>query len=291
MTRGINRIVWRWEEQDFGFRFRAGKGKRAYEYYQAARAGEFYIVPKSKRKFRKDRADQLADAALAPTSPRVVTLPWKNYDQDWDWIETDDHVLLNFAGCLDREEIDRREDEGVARTMEYVASLLDRPEPAILTVALIRQIHRELMGDIYPFAGEWRQADLHKGDGPTKWPLPPGGIQLEMDLLQRDVLSRSPLISENDYEVFDYTSEVMNHVLAMHPFREGNGRSAFIIGNLVLMQNGLLPLYVYDRKNDEARYFDACEAGRIQRDYGPLARLIAEWEDAALERWEKNHEA
>lgn len=29
----VNRVTWRWEEKDFGFRFRAGKGKRTEEYY------------------------------------------------------------------------------------------------------------------------------------------------------------------------------------------------------------------------------------------------------------------
>ena len=41
----------------------------------------------------------------------------------WDWITTADGILLNFAGCLDHEEINRREDEGVARAMELVARL------------------------------------------------------------------------------------------------------------------------------------------------------------------------
>jgi len=291
MSRTSNRVVWRWEEQDFGFRFRAGKGKRAEEYYQAARAGEYYIVPKSKRKLKKDRADKLAKSTVAPTSPRVVKLPWQDYDRDWDWIATAEGILLNYAGCLDREELHRREDEGVARAMEHVTSLLDRPEPIPLTVSLLQQVHKELMGEIYPFAGGWRSVALHKGDGPTKWPLPPGGLQPLMDVLERDVLCRSPMLSEDDDEVFAFASEVMNEVLAIHPFREGNGRTAFILGNLILMQNGLLPLDVYDRNSDEARYFAACEAGRLHKDYAPLATLVAEWEDAAIERWEASHEA
>ena len=40
----------------------------------------------------------------------------------------------------------------------------------------------------------------------------------------------------------------MGECIAIHPFREGNGRTAFILGNLVLMQNDLLPLDVYDRR-------------------------------------------
>jgi cell filamentation protein len=282
-------VHWRWAEKDFGFRFRSGSGKTRAEYYQAAMSGEFYIVPVSKRKLSKERVDELAALATAPTTPRVVVNPWRNYEREWDWIQTDDGLCLNYAGCLDREEVDRREDEGVARAMEFVVGLLDRPEPVPLTVNLVRQIHRELMGEIYPFAGEWRTVDLHKGDGPTRWPLPPGGIQPLMDVLEREVLSRSPLLSEDDEKVFGYVSEVMCEILALHPFREGNGRAAFIAGNLLLLQNDLVPLDVYDRRNDQARYFAACDAGRIHKDYASLAKLVAEWEATALTRWEASH--
>ena len=279
-------LRWRWHEKDFGFRFRTGPGRNRGEYYQAARPGEFYIVPASQRKLAKERVEALAALGAVPTSPRVVATPWRHYDRDWDWITTADGLSLNYAGCVDRDEIHRREDEGVARAMEFVTGLLDRPEPARLTVPLLRQLHRELMGDIYPFAGEWRTVDLHKGDGPTKWPLPRGGIEPLMGIIEREVLSRSAVISDHDEVVFAYLAEVMCELLAIHPFREGNGRTVFVVANLVLLQNDLLPLDVYDRKNDEARYFGACEAGRIHKDYAPLAKLIAEWEAAALMRWE-----
>jgi cell filamentation protein len=281
----MSRVHWRWAEKDFGFRFRSGSGKAKAEYYQAAMPGEFYLVAAGKRKLSKERVDELAALASAPTSPRVVPNPWKDYDRDWDWIQTDDGITLNYAGCLDREEIDRREDEGVGRAMAFVAGLLEKPEPVSLTVNLVRQVHRELMGEIYPFAGEWRTVALHKGDGPIKWPLPAGGIAPLMDVLERDVFIRSPLISEDDGEVYGYVSEVVCELLAIHPFREGNGRTAFIVGNLLLMQNNLLPFDVYDQHRDEPRYFAACETGRIHKDYTLLTQLVTEWESAALERW------
>ncbi len=281
-------LRWRWEERDFGFRFRAGSGQRAAEHYQARAPGDFYIIPASQRKFPKAQADALAASARAPTAPCVVPNPWADYDRDWDWIECPDGILLNYAGCLDRGEILRREDQGVARVHELVIDLLVRPEPAPLTVSLVQQMHRALLGSIYPFAGAWRTVALHKGDGPTKWPLPPGGIQPQMELLERDVLSRSPLISTDNEAVFRYAAEVMGEFIAIHPFREGNGRTAFVLGNLVLMQNDLLPLDVYDRRRDEGRYYAACEAARIHKDYTPLAALVAEWEAAALADWEGN---
>ncbi len=285
----MSQIVWRWEEKDFGFRFRDGKGSRSQEYYQAVKPSTFYIVPKGQRKVPKSRADELAATGAVPNPINVVPSPWQNYDQEWDWVVTDNGICLNYAGCLDKAEIERREDEGVARAMEYITSLLDQPEPAPLTVEFIRQVHRELMGDIYPFAGQWRTVDLNKGDGPTKWPLPPGGLGPVISEFESNMLSRSPVISDKNDEIFAYVSEVMNEIIAIHPFREGNGRTAFIVGNFILIQNDLLPIDVYDRLRDEVRYFSACEAGRIYGNYKPLAELIGEWEDEAIARWEAIH--
>jgi len=282
----VKTIRWRWEERDLGFRFKSGKGKRVNELYQGAKPNAFYIVPAGHRKLALVRLNELDGKAPAPEGFDIVPNPWKNYEREWDWIETEDGLCLNYAGCLDREEINRREDEGVGRAMEYIAALLDRPEPVSLTLAVIGRMHAELMGAIYPFAGEWRMVSLHKGEGPTKWPLPPIGIEPVMAVFERDVLSRSPFLSEIDEEVFDYISEVMNEILAIHPFREGNGRLAFITGNLILMQNNMLPLDHYERKRDEKRYFDACEAGRLHKDYSPLAGLIAKWEDHSIAKLE-----
>jgi cell filamentation protein len=280
------KVDWRWEEKDLGFRFRAGASRTSVEYYQAASQHEYYVVPANQRKLEKTRMEELAANAIAPPSPKVVAIPWRNYQLGWDWVETDDGIPLNWAGCLEREEIERREDEGVARAMDTVVDLVSRDVAAPLSIALIRQIHMDLMGTIYPFAGEWRTVELHKGEGAVKWPLPPVGIQPLMDVFEKEVLNRSPFLSNDDEAVSAFSSEVMNELLAIHPFREGNGRTAFILGNLILMQNDLLPLDLYDPRRHQDAYYAACEAGRLRKDYRPLAGLISEWEEEALSRWE-----
>ena len=281
----MTRLRWRWEEKDFGFRFREGSGKRAAEHYQASTPGSYYVIPSSQRKLSKLRADELAKHATSPTAPLIVNNPWKDYDRHWDWIVNPEGILLNFAGCLDQQELHRREDEGVARAMEFVSDVLARPEPAKLTLQIVQQVHRELFGEIYPFAGAWRTTSLHKGGGPIKWPLPPNGIDPLMRIFERDVLRKSPLVADDDTAVIGFAAEVMGEFIAIHPFREGNGRTAFILANLILMQNGLLPLGVYDRRHDEQRYFAACERARISKDYAPMVSLIHKWEDAAIESW------
>jgi len=283
------KIIWRWDEKDFGFRFRTGTSRHAADFYQAASPHEFYTVPSAQRKLDALRAEELAGRFAAPTSPRVVPIPWRNYDLDWDWIESEDGIPLNYAGCLERAEIERREDEGVARAMETVVGLVGRDRPVPLSVSLARQLHIDLMGSIYPFAGEWRTVSLHKGEGAVKWPLPPCGIEPLMSAFDQQVLSRSPYLSDQDTAVFMFASEVMNELLAIHPFREGNGRTAFILGNLILMQNDLLPLDIYDPRRHQPDYYAACEAGRLRKDYGLLAELIAQWQSDARSRWEEQH--
>lgn len=286
----MSRVKWRWDERDFGFRFRSGQGQNLVEYYQASANGEFYIVPPGQRKLAKIQVEKLATAAPVPTSPKVVPTPWRNYQLDFDWIETEEGICINYAGCVHREEIHRREDEGVARALDLIANLMQADEPCPITIHLIRQVHRALLGEIYPFAGEWRTVSLHKGDGPTKWPLPPGGIEPVIGVFERDVLSRTPFVSDHEDEVFLFVSELLNEFLAIHPFREGNGRTAFLLGNLILMQNDLIPLSLFDERRQGQRYYGACEAGRLRKDYGPLAELVAEWETEAQAFWESQDE-
>ena len=283
----MSKIVWRWEERDFGFRFRSSVG-RGDEYYQAASPGEFYVIPKSQRKLQKSEADRLAGAALATAGPRVVANPWQNYaHRHFDQITAvNGTICLNWAGCLDSEEIARREDEGVQRARELIVRKVEQVTAAPITLDLVRQAHAELMGTIYPFAGQWRNVAMTKGSGPEKWLLPPSGLQPLMDDFERKVLARTPFFSDDDGEVFGFVAELMMEFLAIHPFREGNGRTAFILGDLVLLQNDMIPLITW-RKTDEPRYFDACERGRVHCDYDPMVRLLAEWQDAALEQWKE----
>ena len=278
-------MIWRWAEQDFGFRFQQGKGKQAAHYYQAAQSAEFYHVPTAHRKLTKSRLEELAAQATAPTAPTVVAIPWKNYsDPDLQMISEPGGICLNWAGCLSQEEVNLRETNGVNRAKEFMADLTLRSEPAAITLDLIQRIHTEMFGDIYPWAGKWRTVTLSKGD--VSWTLPRYGWEPVLAEFERDVLALTPFISTDDREVCEFVAKLMGEYIALHPFREGNGRSAFILTDLILLQNDLVPLDAFVRKRDRERYFVACEAARLKKDYGPLTDLILEWEAEAQQGFE-----
>jgi len=271
-------MKWRWHWRDFGYRFSVGP-RAADDFYEGLVDGDYYAVPRRHRKLSREALALHYKDTRPPAVYQTVACPWQNYERHWDEIVDIDGWPLNYAGCLDHDEVRRQEDLGVARALEYVADLQDDTP---ITFGLIRDIHRELMGDIYPFAGEWRTVPLAKGVG--FWPFPPGGIAPMMEQLQRDVLSRTPFYSSDRNKLCRFVAEVMNEILAIHPFREGNGRLARIAGSLLFLQNDFPPLAEWDREQDESDYIDACEEGRVNLNHRPLARLLRRWLDAALER-------
>lgn len=71
--------------------------------------------------------------------------------------------------------------------------------------------------------------------------------------------------------------------------REGDGRTAFIPGNLIVLQKGL-PLDGYDERRHRSDSYAACGAGRLHGDYSPRAVLTREREEEVVAKWEETVE-
>jgi len=67
---------------------------------------------------------------------------------------------------------------------------------------------------------------------------------------------------------------------AIHPFGDGNGRTARLLMNLILVRGGYPPIAV--RPEDRSRYLDALEHGSTTEDVGPFQRFLFERLDTTL---------
>ena len=93
-----------------------------------------------------------------------------------------------------------------------------------ITAELICRMHKDWLGRVYEWAGEFRTVDMSK-EGfafPPAWLVPKNMADLESGILHE----RTPCRGETVWEIGLSLAVVHAELLLIHPFREGNGRRA-----------------------------------------------------------------
>ena len=182
-------------------------------------------------------------------------------------------VLLNRLGLTSKHALDLAEAQALARAQaQYYARLTADTR---FTATLIRKMHRDWLGGIYAWAGEYRQVELEK-DG-FKWP-PAERVADNMRDFERGALRRNtPCRPAPLDEVALSIAIVHAELLLIHPFRDGNGRLARWLADIMAAQAGLpAPVYGFSGRGSEKRraeYLLAVQQGYIEN-YLPLARFF-----------------
>ena len=192
-------------------------------------------------------------------------------------------VLKNLLGITQKNAMDRAEFEALVLAQEHY---LHRIGPDTrLTSDLLGQLHRAWLGGIYVWAGQYRTVELQKGS--FRWP-PAYLVERNMAALEEGVLQRlTPCPPGPLTEVARCLAEVHAELLLVHPVRDGNGRLARWVADLMAMQAGFpAPEYRFTgpgRAKIRDRYLVAVTRGYAQ-DYGFLADFFAEAIARRLER-------
>jgi cell filamentation protein len=127
--------------------------------------------------------------------------------------------LRNLLGIRDPDQLSNAEHELVGiRTAEILAS----PLPGSYDTAHLRLFHRTLFQDVYDWAGELRVGNIEKGDAKfVSADLVPARLDQMFDrLAQRGHLTT---LDWDDYVIA--FAGLYGELNAIHPFREGNGRT------------------------------------------------------------------
>lgn len=78
----------------------------------------------------------------------------------------------------------------------------------------------------------------------------------------------------------EHAFDVHFKLTAIHPFSDGNGRTARLLMNLMMIRGGYPPIAV--RPEDRKPYLDALEHGSLARDLGPFRAFMHERLNATL---------
>ncbi len=191
----------------------------------------------------------------------------------------------------DEEELQKREVVGVFQASRFLREYA-KSHRAISTETIC-QIHAEIFKEVWPeIAGVYRNENLvitGSDHVPPHWSQVPGCMG-EVEGRMREyatnlkgveglVLERKDLTKEHlssIQEVFNFAAYVHHAITFVHPFREGNGRTARLATNLILERYGFVGISIRIERENKNRYCNALAQIDKHQDYEPLLDLIAE---------------
>lgn len=136
-----------------------------------------------------------------------------------------------------------------------------------LTAGLVREVHRLVVKSTLPEeAGRYRRGGVRIAGSrhvpPAAWDVP--GLVEKMLEEYAGMVDKHPV----------WRGAWLHWRLVwIHPFTDGNGRTARLLMNFSLMRNGYPPAII--RKEERARYLDALETASVGGNLEPFVELVA----------------
>jgi len=137
----------------------------------------------------------------------------------------------------------------------------------------VRELHRRWLGTIYPWAGAYRSVAMRKGNFPFAAPrfIP----QLMKDFSDKVLAKRTPCRGKKGNALSAALAHVHVELVVIHPFRDGNGRMARLLADLMARQAGWPWLnYRGIQGPGRERYFAAIRSG-LGGNYQPMERIFS----------------
>ena len=168
---------------------------------------------------------------------------------------------------------DHLEAEDHYQAVRWMRELASRDTPFGETT--VTELHRRIVARSKPeIAGFYSDHARRIAGSAVVFPNPRKIPEL-MDAFGRG-LETAPLSPASAFETHF-------RLTAIHPFSDGNGRTARLLMNLMLLRGGYAPVAV--RPEDRARYLDALEQASLVDDLVPFQTLMHERLDATLEAY------
>lgn len=158
----------------------------------------------------------------------------------------------------------------------FVQDLINRNEK--LTEWNLKGIHSLILEGIDNVnSGKYRKENVIIGGAKH---IPPKHYELN-DLMQR-------LFIEYEEEWRDYHPIVKATLLhgefvKIHPFVDGNGRTARLLLNFELMKHGYTPIIIKNERR--AEYYDVLDMAHTTMNYGPFIKLVSEFVIESEKLW------
>ena len=176
-------------------------------------------------------------------------------------------ILKNKLGIADQVDLDDLETLFLSTANEHFFDLLTKREINI-DLSLLFNIHEYFLAPLYSWAGKLRTVDISKNGM-----LFDSSNHLDQSMKEFEKLFRKniPVETDRKTEVATKLSLIHCELNAIHPFREGNGRTIRLFLDLIAYCAGYQPIDWSVASQKE--YIHACVQGMAQ-EYQPMKKII-----------------
>lgn len=176
-------------------------------------------------------------------------------------------VLTNKLGITDPAKLQEREYQ---ITAAKTADILNEDPPSILDFNYLLSLHGALFDDIYDFAGKIRTANIAKPDSPVPFAYA-DYIEPYADQIFSELESRRYLTGLEKPDFVTGLAWLSSELNALHPFREGNGRTIRLFLNRLCLNAG----YLVDFNLASREEILSADCAAFAGDLTPLTNLYA----------------
>lgn len=155
-----------------------------------------------------------------------------------------------------------------AQAFEFMKTLVDKKRPNFTEHDLLN-LHQIILSKIDDtHAGRYRNVPIRIAGSTVVLPNP-----LKVPTLMSEFMKwlHAPHAKNHPAQI---AAEAHFKLISIHPFTDGNGRTARLLMNLLLMQEGLPPALI--KKEDRLKYINAIEKGQLSGDKNDYYRVIYE---------------
>jgi cell filamentation protein len=183
----------------------------------------------------------------------------------------EEEILPNLLNSNSLREIQEAEFEGFLYAELLLTTQLT--EKTKFDVDYIKNIHFLALKDVYAFAGNFRTVNISK----QGFMFPTARfLDQSMQEFQTEILNKllNEYVKLDSVLFIEDLARAHAELLYIHPFREGNGRTARVLLNLMLRKNGWEPLD-FSKMNEELfqQYVIAVQSSAM-KNYEPMKKVI-----------------
>jgi cell filamentation protein len=181
-------------------------------------------------------------------------------------------VLRNRLGITSVRQLEREESKALLVTTEQTIDET-RVDQRFATDD-IRRMHKNWLGRIYDWAGEYRTLNISKGafTFAAAVRVPTLMQEFERGLLRKYTPCRFDTLTDQASALAIVHAEL----ILIHPFRDGNGRCARLLATLMGLQAGLPALDFGGIRGAKKSEYIAAVHAALSRDYDPMTQLFRE---------------